>query len=673
MDVIITNFISFLHKQLENNKNSLMLWIPVLQGIGVIIYFSLPTEPQSYIVLCIVFTLFVSLIAVILKKSNCLFLSLFFILFGFVTIYVKAHYFSGDVLQAKIYAKDIIGTVKEVSSKQSHKRVIICDVQNVKYNVTCIRLVSRTQWDENIEIGDRILLSAIVYPPQTAVSPFSYDFSRVSYFKKINGIGFTISNVRLFEKRKSKKIFEYIELIRLHIYKLFLRNLTWDTANVVSALVIGKKDGISNDIMGNIRNAGIAHLFAISGLHLSFITGLFFSLSRNLLVFFGNLAESYNIKKISAVIAIIVSLIYLLLTGMSVSAERAFLMTSYVFIGILIDRRHNNFRAIAIAAFIILLCYPEAVLNPSFQMSFAAVLALIASCDIFTKLIIIGDILQYFSSIVLSSLIAGLATLPYVIYHFHNFSIIGVFVNVLAIPVTTFFIIPLSLLYVVLSFVNLEFYISYALESSVKLLLYVSSYVSKIDSLILSFHAVSSVSILIITLGFLFLCLWNGSLRFLGLVVIVCGLFIGFQYVTPDILVNINNIAVKESDGQLYSVNKNAHITGFIGLVWAKQNGQQKLLKYNLENAKCLFCEAGKGCIYTKQKRKILIAYTSEYVIQNCLDIDLVIQFGKFVYPQECHKQYLSYVDIISHGPYFIWVLDNKVKISKHNNRIWNV
>ncbi|GAT78590.1 competence locus E protein 3, partial [Ehrlichia ruminantium] len=360
------------------------------------------------------------------------------------------------------------------------------------------------------------------------------------------------------------------------------------------------------------------------GLHLSFITGLFFSLSRNLLVFFGNLAESYNIKKISAVIAIIVSLIYLLLTGMPVSAERAFLMTSYVFIGILIDRRHNNFRAIAIAAFIILLCYPEAVLNPSFQMSFAAVLALIASCDIFTKLIIIGNILQY-------------------------------------------------LLYVVLSFVNLEFYISYALESSVKLLLYVSNYVSKIDSLILSFHAVSSVSILVITLGFLFLCLWNGSLRFLGLVVIVCGLFISFQYVTPDILVNINNIAVKESDGQLYSVNKNAHITGFIGLVWAKQNGQQKLLKHNLENAKCLSCEAGKGCIYTKQKRKILIAYTPKYVMQNCLDIDLVIQFGKFIYPQECHKQYLSYVDIISHGPYFIWVLDNKVKISKHNNRIWNV
>ena len=287
---------------------------------------------------------------------------------------------------------------------------------------------------------------------------------------------------------------------------------------------------------------------------------------------------------------------------MPVSAQRAFIMTTYVFIGILIDRRHDNFRSITLAALIVLLFYPEAVLNPSFQMSFAAVLALIASCDIFTKLIVMGNVLQYFTSIVLSSLIAGLATLPYVIYHFNNFSIAGIFANVLAIPITTFFIMPLSLLYIILSLFRLEFCISYALESFVKLLLYISSYISKMDSFILAFHAFSSVAILIITLGFLFLCLWNGSLRFLGLVVIVYGFFIGFRYVTPDILVSINNIVVKESDGQLYSVNKKARITSFISLVWAKANGQHKLLKHDLKIISGYFVEKGKGVYIISKK-----------------------------------------------------------------------
>ncbi|WP_230957186.1 ComEC/Rec2 family competence protein [Ehrlichia ruminantium] len=651
-----------------------MLWIPVLQGVGIIIYFSLAKEPQIYIVVSIIFVLLISLVSIVFKKSHFLFLPIFYVLLGFITVYIKAHCFSYNVLSTKIYGKDIVGIVKEISSKQSHKKVVICNVENIKYHIKCIRLISRTQWDSNIEVGDRVLFSAVIYPPQTAVSPFSYDFSRISYFKKINGVGFTVSDVELFEKRKNKNILEYVELIRLRIYDLLLKNLTGESANIVSALLIGKKDGISNDVMDNIRNAGIAHLFAISGLHLSFIAGLFFSLSRNLLVLSRSIAESYDIKKISAVIAIVVSLIYLLIAGMPVSAQRAFIMTSYVFVSILIDRRHNNFRSITLAAFVILLFYPEAVLNPSFQMSFAAVLALIASCDIFTKLIVMGSVFQYFSSIVFSSFIAGLATLPYVIYHFNSFSVVGIFANVLAIPITTFFIIPLSLLYVVLSLFGLESYVSYILESPIKLLLYISNCASKMNSLILSFHAFSPASILVITLGFLFLCLWHGNVRFLGFIVIGCGFFLGFQYVTPDILVNVNNIVVKESDRQLYLVNKKAHVTSFINLVWAKQNGQQKLLKHNLQGNQWLFCESNKkGCIYNNRKGKVLIAYKPEYVIQNCLDVDLVIQFGKFIYPQVCNTRHLSYNDIISYGPYFISVVHGRIRIDKlDRNRIWN-
>ncbi|RZB13114.1 ComEC family competence protein [Ehrlichia minasensis] len=672
MSIIINKITSLLYKSFNDNKNVLIIWIPVLQGIGIIFYFSLDNEPQGGVLICIVVLLFVSLIFICLKRCSFLFLSIFFILLGFVSVQIKAHYFVSVPLQYQVYLKDVVATIKEINAKQSYRRLIVCDVKNSKYNIKCIRLIVRTKLDSNVTIGDSVKFSAVVYPPSMAVSQFSYDFSLVSYFKNVSAVGFAVSDVSLFEKKNSRKITEYIEFVRFNIYKIFLRNLTEDSANILSALLIGKKEGISNDIMEAIRNTGIAHLFAISGLHLSFIAGLFFVLSRNLLVLCERLAESCNIKKISAIIAIVISLIYLLIAGVPVSAQRAFIMVSCIFVGVLIDRSHDSFCSIAIASFIILLFSPESLLSPSFQMSFAAVLALIASRNIFFRLVVINNILQYFLSIILSSLIAGLATLPYVIYHFNYFSIAGVFANLLAIPVTTFLIMPLGLLYIILGVVNLEYCVSWMVESAVGLLMYIVQYISGMKKLVLLFHAFSSISILIVTFGFLFLCLWKGNLRFCGLMLIACGFFIGLNYVTPDIMINQHNIVVKELDGKLYATNQKAHLTNFINLTWAKQNGQNEMLRHPLRDNQYLSCKKDEGCIYSKFGKKILIAYNANYILHNCIGVDLIIQGKKFVYPNECMIQHINYNDI--RRSYVVWVTKDNVKVNEiSGNRIWHV
>ncbi|AHX06734.1 comEC/Rec2-related domain protein [Ehrlichia chaffeensis str. Liberty] len=670
VSIIIRKITLLLCKNLNDNRDVLIIWVPILQGIGIIIYFSLTNEPQDDVLVYIAFLLLVGLVFICLRKYSILFISVFFILLGFVSVQIKAHYFVGSVLRHQVYVRDVIATVKEISIQQSNKRLVVCDIKGSKYGIKCIRLGVRTKLDDNITIGDMVQFSAIIYPPSVAVSPFSYDFSRIAYFKNISAVGFAVSNICLFKKSRSRRVTEYIELIRLNIYKVLLRSLTEDSANILSALLIGKKEGIKSDIMDTIRNTGIAHLFAISGLHLSFIAGLFFSLSRSLLVLFTKFAESYDIKKISSVIAIVVSLIYLLIAGMPVSGQRAFIMVSCVFIGILIDRNHNNFCSIAVASFIILLFNPESLLSPSFQMSFAAVLALVASHNIFLRLVVMNNIVQYFSSIVLSSLIASLATLPYVVYHFNYFSIAGVFANLLAIPITTFFIMPLGLLYIVLGIVNLEFCVSWMLESTVNLLIYIVKYIAKIDGLVVLFHAFSSVSILIITLGFLFLCLWRGNMRFCGLILVILGFFVGISYVTPDIMFNQHNIVVKELNGKLYAINQKAHLTSFINLTWARQNGQKKMLKHYSGNNQYLSCERA-GCIYNKLGRNVLIAYNADYVMQNCQDVDLIIQAKKFMYPSECLTQHINYNN--TSKSYVIWVTNNEIKIDgMFGNRIWN-
>ena len=672
MSIIIKKITSLLYKSFNDNRNILIIWIPVLQGIGIIFYFSLDNEPQDDALICITVLLFVSLIFIYLRKCSFLFLPIFFILLGFVSVQIKAHYFVSTPLQYQVYLNDVVATIKEISAKQSYKRIVVCDIENSKCNIKCIRLVVRTKLDSNITIGDKIKFSAVVYPPSMSVSQFSYDFSLVSYFKNVSAVGFAVSDVYLFEKKNSRRITEYIEFVRFNIYKIFLRSLTEDSANILSALLIGRKEGISNDIMEAIRNTGIAHLFAISGLHLSFVAGLFFVLSRNLLVLYTRLAESYNIKKISAIIAIIISLIYLLIAGVPVSAQRAFIMVSCIFVGVLIDRSHNSFCSIAIASFIILLFSPESLLSPSFQMSFAAVLALIASRNIFFKLVVINNILQYFLSIVVSSLIAGLATLPYVIYHFNYFSIAGVFANLLAIPITTFLIMPLGLFYIILGVINLEYCVSWMIESAVRLLLYIVQYISGMNKLVLLFHAFSSTSILIITFGFLFLCFWNGNLRFCGLILVAYGFFVGFNYVTPDIMINQHNVVVKELDNKLYAINQKARLTSFINLTWAKQNGQREMLKHPLRNNQFLSCKKDEGCIYSKFGKKVLIAYNANYVLRNCINVDLVIQGKKFVYPYECVTQHIAYND--KRRSYFVWVTKNHINVDEiSGNRIWHV
>ncbi|WP_235111249.1 DUF4131 domain-containing protein [Ehrlichia muris] len=184
----------------------LIIWMPVLQGVGIIAYFSLNREPQDDLLIYLACLLLVSLVFIYLKKYSILFLSIFFVVLGFISVQVKAHYFVSDTLRHQVYLRDIVAKVKEISTKQSYKRLVVCDIKNSKYKIKCIRLEVRTKLDSRIVIGDIVQFSAIIYPPSAAVSPFSYDFSRIAYFKNISAVGFTISNVYLFKKIKINKL-----------------------------------------------------------------------------------------------------------------------------------------------------------------------------------------------------------------------------------------------------------------------------------------------------------------------------------------------------------------------------------------------------------------------------------------------------------------------------------
>ncbi|WP_264682488.1 MULTISPECIES: ComEC/Rec2 family competence protein [unclassified Wolbachia] len=664
--------VNYIHNNLCNEKYNLILWFPVFQCAGILTYFSLNFEPSCAFTISIFLLLspILILIAILYRKYAILCISLIAVLIGFTASKFRTDSVNTHILDKERYVKDIVATVKDINNKGSYEQFLLYEIKNTKFKLDSIRISVRTKAEEGIKIGDQVKLSAKLFPPKIAPSEYAYDFARIAYYQKINATGFATSKIVLYKKAEARKFQEYIESFRQYIYENLQQNTKKPHADIISALLIGKKDGIDQKTMNAIRDSGIAHLFAISGLHLSFVAGLFFIIFRNLFAISETLTLKYNTKKISAFFTILPTTFYLLITGMQISAQRAYIMVILVLVAIMIERKYRGLIAIAFAASVILIVEPEAILKPGFQMSFSAVLALVASYQINANKFL--KIIKYFVSIMISSIIASLATVPYTIYNFNYFSISGIITNLVAIPIVTLIIIPLGIIYVLLIPLGTQWIITPLMERPIDSVLYITNAIANLQYLVIPIRTFPASSIIIITLGLLWLCLWERNWRFFGIFFILLGIFSSAMYRTPDILVSADNLAVKEGDNLLYSLTRKNR--NFVVKTWAKQNGQNQIVnhtKFSNSN-KRLKCN-DYGCIYNKGNNKsVLLAHKREDILENCNNVDLVIQLSKFNHPA-CNTKIIKYSDLEVYGTHSIWLTNSGVNVSKvRSNRPWH-
>ncbi|WP_353281595.1 ComEC/Rec2 family competence protein [Wolbachia endosymbiont (group B) of Horisme vitalbata] len=664
--------VNYIHNNLCNEKYNLILWFPVFQCAGILTYFSLNFEPSCAFTISIFLLLspILILIAILYRKYAILCISLIAVLIGFTASKFRTDSVNTHILDKERYVKDIVATVKDINDRGSYKQFLLYEIKNTKFKLDNIRISVKTKAEEGIKIGDQVKLSAKLFPPKIAPSEYAYDFARIAYYQKISATGFATSKIVLYKKAEARKFQEYIESFRQYIYENLQQNTKKPHADIISALLIGKKDGIDQKTMNAIRDSGIAHLFAISGLHLSFVAGLFFIVFRNLFAISETLTLKYNTKKISAFFTILPTTFYLLITGMQISAQRAYIMVILVLVAIIIERKYRGLIAIAFAASVILIVEPEAILKPGFQMSFSAVLALVASYQINANKFL--KIIKYFVSIMISSIIASLATVPYTIYNFNYFSISGIITNLVAIPIVTLIIIPLGIIYVLLIPLGTQWIITPLMERPIDSVLYITNAIANLQYLVIPIRTFPASSIIIITLGLLWLCLWERNWRFFGIFFILLGIFSSAMYRTPDILVSADNLAVKEGDNLLYSLTRKNR--NFVVKTWAKQNGQNQIVnhtKFSNSN-KRLKCN-DYGCIYNKGNNKsVLLAHKREDILENCNNVDLVIQLSKFNHPA-CNTKIIKYSDLEVYGTHSIWLTNSGVNVSKvRSNRPWH-
>ena len=233
--------------------------------------------------------------------------------------------------------------------------------------------------------------------------------------------------------------------------------LPGDTGAIAAMLLNGKRDVISENLYNAMFISGVGHVLSISGYHMAVVAGVVFFIFRALLALIPGLADRRPIKKWAAFGALVATTFYLVLSGAEVATQRSYIMIAIVLVGVMLDRPALTMRTLTVAALIVLLFAPQAVVHPSFQMSFAATLALVAAYDrgvprmkagtdssLGSRAALWG--VNEISSLTLASLVAGLATTPYAAYHFHRMAPYGVIANLLAMPVVSAWVMPMGLL-----------------------------------------------------------------------------------------------------------------------------------------------------------------------------------------------------------------------------------
>ncbi len=566
-------------------------WISVLFGMGIGLYFGLSAEPSLWWTLGII-EIFI-LIVILYRKSEekLLFLSIpAIVLAGFTYIQLDAAYIAKTPRlegEEAIYVQGRISNV-DYNSKQ-RQRITLEKMQNFageeikgSYKITLMPYAA----EKTFQVGECVELAAKVMPPYPTTMVGGYQFDRKTFFDKINGTGYSLSRVFVIPCGKSQITGEsVIEKIRNKIVKRIESVLPQDEAGIASALIAGVRNGISQRVTNNYRDSGLAHFLSISGLHMSMLAGFMFLLVRYVVVLMPGLALRYDSKKIAAVFAVVMSFVYLLISGYSVPTQRAFLMTLIFLIGVMISRRSISMRTISWAALCVLMVSPVALITPSFQMSFAAVVALIAfyeSCRSYVQIKvrdknIFKIVLVYLFGIVVSDFIASIATLPYSIYHFNRVAVYTSLGNLLAGPIIGLWIMPFVLISMLLMPLGLDYVPLKILGYGIHWVNEITAYVSALPHAGVPVMSMPMWGLIAITLGGLWLCLWQRKWRHFGWIGIMIGSLSLCLTQTPDVLIDSSGkaIAVKDKADNMVVLPSRGKM--FIKNIWLEKTSSPKL------------------------------------------------------------------------------------------------
>jgi competence protein ComEC len=406
----------------------------------------------------------------------------------------------------------------------------------------------------NLRSGAVVTLRARLMPPPLMTVPASHDFARDFWFAGIGASGRSFGPVQVIRPASESGI----ESLRNRLDQHIRERLPGPSGTIATAFATGNQNAISQDDADAMRRGGIAHLLSVGGLHITAVIGLTMLLTLRILALSEVLALRLNLLVVAAAAGALAAIAYTLLTGSQVPMVRSCIVALLVLAGMILGREAISLRLLAVSGLLILAIEPEAIVGPSFQMTFAAVGSIIAlhsspwARAMFQRRDehLVRRIVRGAAGIVVTGAAVEFCVMPFVLYHFHRAGPYGVVANVLAIPLTELVIMPLEALSLFLDCFGLGQGAWTVTGWTIDLLLGLAHTIAAHTRLV-TIPQMPPWAFGLLTLGLLWICLWTTRVRLLGLVPVAIGAVATFLAPRPDLLVTGDgrHLAVVSSDG----------------------------------------------------------------------------------------------------------------------------
>ncbi len=565
-------FLGAIARNIEAEQEQWFLWLPVAFGAGIALYFLLPAEPGlPEAILPAVGVLAVHLVIGRGSVAALLTGAVLATALGVAAGKLRTEAVRAPVLADQAGPIDVYGFVELVEPRPTRG-------QRLTIRVTALEKHEQDAWPTRVRVrtltetttlepGDGIRLKATLSPPPGPALPGDYDFARAAWFQGLGAVGYSRAaperSARLGEAPLVLRLSAAVARLRQAIGRRVVEALPGETGAIANALITGERGGIAETTNQAFRASGLFHILSISGLHMVVMAGAVFAVIRLALAAIPAVALRYPVKKWAAAGAMAGALAYLLISGAAFATVRSYIMISIMFLAVLLDRPAMALRNVALAALAILVVWPESLFDPGFQMSFAAVVALVSAYEVLRRREeernrtaaqgMLRGLLLFFGGIVTSTLIASLAVAPFGIYHFHNTQQFAMLANLLAIPICNLIVMPAALATLVAMPFGLEALPLKVMGVGIDAMVRCAQWVAGLPGAVARVPAIPTHAFALMVAGGLWCALMRTRWRLLGLVPIMLGLMLAPTGRRPDVLIGRggSTVAVRTDSGLL--------------------------------------------------------------------------------------------------------------------------
>ena len=560
--------------QTEIAERRLFHWLPVAMATGVILYFSAADEPALWYPVAL--TAGFSALAFKLRERRAVFVicvGLAAIFAGFSSARLRTALVAAPRIEAPVFGT-ITGFIEQIDFRSQGARMLVrvSSAEGLQPGNTPYRVRVTVRTRPAAAPGDFVSFKARLLPPPEPARPGAYDFGREAYFRGVGAVGSVSGAINPvlppagISAPPDLQFFAAIDRKRNELTERIVRAYGGQPGAVAAALVTGKRDFISEDSNDALRAAGVYHIVSVSGLHMVLAAGAFFWTVRAILALFMEMALRLPVKKIAAVTAMMGASAYCLFTGSEVATERSLIMIVVMLGAVLADRPALSMRNLAISAIIVMAREPETVMGPSFQMSFAAVAALIAGAEWYQQhrqktadgptdwfSVMTGKIWLWVAGLFVTTLLATFATAPFAAFHFQRLNPLGLIGNAAALPFVSMIVMPAAVAGVLLWPLGLDGPIWWLMGAGTMPVLGISKAIEAMNGSVRAVYAFGPAAIVLMAFALCWLTLWFTWIRWFFIAPAMIGLLLAVRAKPPDILIERSGqgAAIYDSQGKI--------------------------------------------------------------------------------------------------------------------------